>query len=283
MFVCTPGSELSSITVVIEEPGGEKLSLILSYKGDTLESFPVFLNSGAGQTDGQPAEDSPREGKLVQGKAQRNADGTPRMISYTLPELSGGAPGEPGGEDMEAEILEGDEESRPLLVRVRQGDAYSFVVLRYSQDIAETWFDGEGKPLFAITLDKDGKGGEYHYNNQGLISGIQFPIGTWSAVYTADGLPRYVHRQFPASAEPEVSGESQTAYERYTLQWDEAGRLVRLSGGPGEIPLMDCRYSYTLDSRGNWVERREIRMINQGERLFPSPGLTVKRTIDYAK
>jgi hypothetical protein len=283
MFLRGPGGEaaVSSITVVIEEPGGESLSLTLSYNGDALESFPVFLNpvSGepAGETDGESVRDVPHEGKLVQGKVvQRNAAGTPVILSSSAREEASGGDIPPEG--MEAEILEDREESGFLLVRVRQGDLYSFVVVTYPQG-TETWFDQEGGPLFAITPDKDGRGAEYRHNNQGLISGIQSLMGTWSAAYTGNGLPRYVQRQFPAGEAP---GES-PAVERYIFQWDEAGRLVRLSGSLGGNPILDCRYSYTLDSRGNWTERRETRMIPQGDRLFPSPGLLVKRTIQYAE
>ncbi|MDR0312211.1 MAG: hypothetical protein LBI14_01290, partial [Treponema sp.] len=94
--------------------------------------------------------------------------------------------------------------------------------------------------------------------------------GIYSVHYINEDLPRYWNRQYP-EAEAEF----------YSLQWDMIGLLVRLreeqSGGA------DSRYEYVIDSRGNWIERQEIKMIAINGLLVPTQGQTVKRIIEYGE
>ncbi|MDR3166304.1 MAG: hypothetical protein LBT93_00030 [Treponema sp.] len=181
--------------------------------------------------------------------------------------------------------------SAPSLIRILREDTAYFVLLGYTtRGFSETWFDAEGSGLAYWEADfiphsggnrlkslagADGAGavfGEWDYDSGGNLVEIRGPGGTYSALYNWRGLPRYWERRLL----PE-------GFESYTLQWDEAGRLVRLSGfsGPGEKDLVDFRYDYSLDERGNWTERRETRMFRRFGVLFPGPGFTVKRTINY--
>jgi hypothetical protein len=165
------------------------------------------------------------------------------------------------------------------------------VLLTYTtRGFSETWFDAEGTGLayweanFIPHYDGNrlknlegaaGTGavfGEWDYDSGGNLAAIREPGGTYSALYNHRGLPRYWERR----PSPEL-------FESYTLQWDERGHLVRLSGssGPGDENLVDFRYDYSLDERGNWTERRETRMFRRFGVLFPAPGFTIKRTIIY--
>ncbi|MDR2102226.1 MAG: hypothetical protein LBP43_06615 [Treponema sp.] len=181
--------------------------------------------------------------------------------------------------------------SVPSLMRVFREDAVYFVLLAYTiRGFSETWFDAGGSGLAYWEANfiphyggsrlknlegADGTGavfGEWDYDSGGNLVEIRGPRGTYSALYDRRGLPRYWERR------PSPEG-----FEAYTLQWDEGGRLVRLSGfsGPGDENLVDFRYDYSLDEQGNWTERREIRMFPRFGILFPGPGITVKRTINY--
>jgi hypothetical protein len=179
----------------------------------------------------------------------------------------------------------------PARVRVLREERVYFVLLVYTtRGFSETWFDAEEAGLVFWEADfiplpggnrlkrlerADRTGavlGNLDYDSGGNLVEIRGPGGTYSVLYDRRGLPRYWERR-PA---PEV-------FESYTLQWDEGGFLVRVSGaaGPGAEDLVDLRYEYSLDERGNWTERRETRMFPYFGVLFPGPGLTVKRTIHY--
>jgi hypothetical protein len=184
----------------------------------------------------------------------------------------------------------------PSRTRIFRGEEVCFAVLAYKgRGFSETWFDAEGGGLAFweadfILLGRESRprrlegtvpdGGifeEWDYDSGGNTTALRFRGNpdaeeAYSALYNQRGLPRYWER-WPS---PELP-------ESYVLQWDEGGLLVRLSGssGPGEGDLVDLRYEYTLDERGNWTERREIRMLPHFGVLFPAPGVTVKRIIDY--
>ncbi|MDR2103066.1 MAG: hypothetical protein LBP42_03065, partial [Treponema sp.] len=113
---------------------------------------------------------------------------------------------------------------------------------------------------------------DWDYDSGGNFTAIRGSGSVYSALYDRRGLPRYWKRR--PSAE---------TFESLTLQWDERGFLVRISGVSGaedEEPV-DFRYEYSLDERGNWTERREIRMLRRFGVFFPGPGFTVKRLITY--
>jgi YD repeat-containing protein len=172
---------------------------------------------------------------------------------------------------------------------------------------SETWYDPAGNALFIIITEhsagkslrlsfQDGAAEippaetSYYYDSTGALTGISSPGGEWSVLYDALGRPRYWERRpaagassAPAAGGRTVPGGSGGSPGNYTFQWDERGLLVRFYGGPpGETENgIDCRYEYTLDERGNWIERREIRMIPRSGRLIPVPGRTLRRHIDY--
>jgi hypothetical protein len=179
----------------------------------------------------------------------------------------------------------------PARARVLREERVSFVVLAYKPGgFSETWFDAEGGGLAFWEADfifLDGENlprrlegadpegallGEWDYDSGGNLTAIREAEGIYSALYNRRGFPRYWERRI-----------SPEAFESYTLQWDEGGLLVRLSGfsGPGDGDRIDFRYEYTLDERGNWTERRETRMFRHLGYLFPGPGFTVKRVINY--
>jgi hypothetical protein len=90
-----------------------------------------------------------------------------------------------------------------------------------------------------------------------------------------EDLPRYWERR-PVSEADEAGN--------FSLQWDEANFLVRIRGEPENSgSFVDYRYEYELDEKGNWIERRETRMIRAFDLLVPSPGITIKRVLEYRK
>lgn len=202
------------------------------------------------------------------------------------------------------EFLGGDDSALGI-TRITQEEGVFFgVIQRASAGDIETWYDREGIPRGVFTYFFNGSGEEpgiryiknryeggeteetYSYDGFGNISGVNSPLGVFSAGYTREGRPRYGERRVLRPVPEEGKGEEPVPpefYQSYTFQWDEKGFLVRITGTPGsgdEDPV-DFRYDYTLDERGNWVERREIRMIPRFGMLVPQPGSRIIRRIEY--
>ena len=196
------------------------------------------------------------------------------------------------------EILE-YEDSFPSVVRATPGDAWYFISLsRGGNQIIETWYDDVGEALGAygyslVTIgsktgirsvwDYSSIQGlrEYHYDSRGLITGDSGSGGLYGVLYYRDDLPRYWERRPREDHFPE-SGWAGNFY----LQWDEQNVLLRIRGEDlqPEDGYVDYRYEYTLDERGNWIERRETRMISGGTGmglLFPSAGTVFRRELEY--
>ena len=254
------------------ENTGQEQAAEISYSAEWNEGIPVRFPVFTGSS-------------FVQGKAEYSMYGVSRI---TL----GDAP------DLDVEILDRDGENRPVLVRLFADGAYFFSALEYGGGgVTETRYDSAGLPLQVIssggsgeTLSiqyslTNGNGGtegnaaaearKLFFNAQGRVSGIESPEGNWSALYERRNLPRYLEWK------PAVSGENAPEEAvNYRFQWDENSRLVRLTGKSphGES---DSRYEYRLDNRGNWIERREIRMMNLAGRLFPVSGPMITRELRY--
>jgi YD repeat-containing protein len=216
----------------------------------------------------------------------------------------------------EFELLE-YRQGAPALARIGHGGAWYFAAPEYLETRTnETWYDAEGlaQGFFSLEYrledgarrlvstdnrsDQDELIVVYDYNSAGRVSGISAPEGEYAALYNAAARPRYWER-------PEGA---------YTLQWDEQGFLVRITGvswdrigtsldgagtsldGTGTPPdgagtprdetapeprQIDIRYEYTLDERGNWIERRETSFVRRFGRLVPDTDATIHRVINY--
>jgi len=186
-------------------------------------------------------------------------------------------------------------DSFPSLVRVSYGELWCFISLsKRGNVIMETWYDEEGVALgaYAFSLIRIGENTrigavrdysnrdgfiEYFYDSRNLLTECSGFNGVFKVLYFMEDLPRYWERR-PANS----NGEG-----NFSLQWDENGALLRISAAdnPAETPpinsRVDYRYEYTLDERGNWIERREIRMISRFGLLVPSPGTTFTRVLEY--
>jgi YD repeat-containing protein len=198
-------------------------------------------------------------------------------------------PAEP--DPWEFEILE-YRQGAPSLVRSSHGGTWSFVAPEYLETRTnETWYDAGGlaQGFFALEYrlqddgakrlvsldsrsDQDERVLAYNYNSAGRISGISAPEGKYTALYNAAAQPRYWER--PDGA--------------YALQWNEQGFLVRLAGlfrdetgAAGEDRRIEVRYEYTLDERGNWIERRETSFVQRFDRLVPESSTAIRRAIHY--
>ena len=147
---------------------------------------------------------------------------------------------------------------------------------------------------------------EYHYDSWDNLTGIGRVSrgGVYSAVYR-ENRPQYWRRPLPlppaagdiatgdaaglenaAASEDAVAGDPSSGEIswRFIFQWDERGLVTNLLGYPDDENAggaWDVRYDYTLDSKGIWTERREIRMIRQGDYLFPRVGVFISRKIDH--
>ncbi|MDR2552427.1 MAG: hypothetical protein LBD31_04575 [Treponema sp.] len=276
---------------------GDGTSLELVREDRRLTAFPVLVSSAEGSV-------------FTQGRAEYDSLGRCSKVSW-----NGG--GE--GQSFDVEVLEWDDENRPLLTRVFAGDYY-FAALEYPG--FETWYGRDGVVLFVLmhgaasrrqitprfpSREEEAAAGEeiretrFFHTAGGRISRIEGPGGTVSVRYDRKGLPRYVEQTGPpgpAGSDPpgpdgsglEVPVPARPETWSLVYQWDEAGRLVRLRGGSSgpagsEPEIMDCLYEYILDSRGNWIERREWSMVSIGpgeaQRLAPRSSTTTRRTIRY--
>jgi hypothetical protein len=247
------------------------------------------------------------EGSLVQARVIYGGSGigeitlegarSPDAAARQTPEA-----GPEKGEPVKLEVLEYGE-AYPALVRVYRDGVYSFVLFRQGGSfVSESWYDEAGAALcfYEYQLSRDpgarviclktmSAGGEtrtwYQYDSRFLLTGISGPEGDFSVNYYRQDLPRYWERKPAAgsgAAEADASPEAADPGRHYSLQWDEAGFLVRVSGsaeGSGEFT--DYRYEYTLDERGNWIERREYRMSRSFGLLSASPGTKVTRVLKY--
>jgi hypothetical protein len=249
--------DASSIVISINE---EEYRVGWDRKGN-LTDFPVILN-----------------GSLVQVKAVYDARGLISRLSID---------GIEGLDDAGSVEFMGDKENPLAVARIYQDGTFYFAAIHFNpvSNITETWYDEEGNFLAHFTsnslyadetlniLTFTGQSEEedtaewFYYNSFGHISEIQTPRGVFSALYSREHLPRYWRQEL-------FEGETSN---NHALQWDMQGFLLGIFGED-----IDRRYEYTLDDRGNWIERREILMIPQaGGISASSPGLTVRRTITY--
>jgi hypothetical protein len=208
----------------------------------------------------------------------------------------------PSGEDAwRLEFLE-YRNSFPYLVRAYCADAagaeggagfdndagvWYFIYFSWGlSEILETWYDENGKALgvYGFSLAEVGRkarirtfwdysvsdgGTELFYDSRGLLAGASGPAGFFNVLYFREDFLRYWERR------PE---DNFAVAGNFTLQWDEMGLLRRLSGEDENNGLLiDYRYEYTLDEKGNWIERRETRMIRDLGLLAPSSGTTFRR------
>ena len=207
----------------------------------------------------------------------------------------------PDGEgNRKLELLEYDD-SFPSLVRFSRGGNWYFIFLvRGGNEIRETWYDrdgvflgaygyslmeiGEKRRIHLVRDLADPAGAiltERHYDSRGFLTESLGSEGVYKVLYFREDLPRYWERL------PGIAGYDRTEADagKFTLQWDEAGFLVRMTSGNPDTGegFSDSRYEYTLDGNGNWIERREIRMVRRSGLLTPAQGTVFSRVLEYGK
>jgi len=263
--------------------------------GTAANTGPGTATAGAAANAGPEAEpDSGQQSKVFfQGRCEYDREGRLSKLIWKDPLAQ--------SDDSDAEALRWDGDGRPVLWRVFSGDYY-FAALEYLADtLIETWYDRDGTGLFVVITEsgkqtridssqEERQETQVFYNSWGLISGIEDPSGnSVSALYNQQGMPRYLELtvvSVDGTADGGNASGNTAASGRlvYTYLWDAAGKLVRLSGGS---PAVDCRYEYTLDSRGNWTERKEYSMKALGPedwgRLVPYREKTVRRIVRYGE
>ncbi|MDR2143482.1 MAG: hypothetical protein LBP29_03835 [Treponema sp.] len=298
LFYTLPESGASGITVGFEEPK-ENFAEQAKGEGDGGSGAAGSATGGSGASGNNAAGSAAAgngAGKTTAGDAGVSAEWQNgrlarfpvlRDSSFTQAASEYDAAGmlvAITGDGLEMAIVESDEEGRPVIVRIRTESGYFFAALEYAPGrVTETWYDERGFPLRVLYTGETGdsvrisygengaeaEAREFFFNSYGSVSEINSPAGTWSAQYERRGFPRYLERNLG------------NGIERYSFQWDEAGRLTRLSARIEDGSSADSRFEYVLDDRGNWIIRREIRMTNLSGRLFPGPGAVVRRRIQY--
>lgn len=201
----------------------------------------------------------------------------------------------PSGEILwELETLE-HRDSFPFLVRAFNGQAWFFIFIsRGVNEFIETWYDERGNFLGAfgfsfarinnrqrVTAVWEFPGldslnlVEYFYDSWGFITEIYRTDGLYKALYYREDLPRFWERRTFGSGGSEGQG-------RFTLQWDGNDLLSRVTGeADNDGDFLESRFEYTLDERGNWIERREIRIRREAGLLFSSFGTIFRRVLEY--
>jgi len=253
------------------------------------------------------------EGKALAFPFVMNGKIAQAALTYTEgSELSEVAVAFPSGDDpWNLEFLE-YRNTFPYLVRACCGDGTSdsgiWYFIYYSwgvSEILETWYDENGKTvgIYGFTLAEVGRKSriravkdysdpensmEFFFDSRGLVTGVLEPVGVFNVLYFRENSPRYWERQPVAADTGDGKTEINTALDatvfggKFSLQWDEAGFLRRLSREDENADVfIDYRYDYTLDEWGNWVERRETRMIRDLGLLVPSSGSTFRRVLEY--
>ncbi|MDR3356588.1 MAG: hypothetical protein LBO04_05300 [Spirochaetaceae bacterium] len=182
----------------------------------------------------------------------------------------------------------------PSLARIHDGESWFFASILYRAAlVVETWYDADGNALAVFTAElPDGRPTAFrsvfaaaamenadpdepstpapsecrlYFDSMGNVTRVDAASGVAEALYDGAG-PRYWDAP---------------ALGRLALQWDEAGRLVRMAGYAQDGTPLDYRYEYRLDGRGVWTERREFRMTEELGVLIPAPGASFRRTIEY--
>ena len=263
----------------VENAEGEGFSLNLSFgPGGLVEEFPFVLNGNMAQVS------------LVYNDAMEIQELT---VIFSSGKAEGGEAASGDGASDEAawkmEFLEYSG-SFPFLVRASSQDAWYFIYFSGGvNEILESWYDEEGKLLGAYSFslaetgnsrriravkDFSGSDGdmEYYYDSRGLLSETLGPGGRYKVLFYREDFPRYWER---------TPSGGQAGAENFSIQWDERDLIVRFRGEPENAEFVDYRYEYILDEKGNWIERREIRMIRNLELLAPSPGTTFRRVLEY--
>jgi hypothetical protein len=232
--------------------------------GGRLEAFPLMLN-----------------GRMAQVRLGYDEFSKLREIDLSFPS---------GEEPWKMEVLE-SKDAFPSIVRAFSLDSWYFIYLSSGvNEILETWYDEEGNALGAFGFSftevgrdrklyelrdylKPGGSTGYHYDSRGFVTDISGPSGFFKVLYYREDLPRYWERRPVAEENIILSPEG-----NFYLEWDEEDFLLRIRG---DEPFVDYRYEYSLDEKGNWIERRETRMIRSFGLLVPAPGTTFTRVLEY--
>jgi hypothetical protein len=242
-----------------------------------LSEFPVFLNGGFCQFN-------------------TNFDPAGRVRGFTM-----------DGENLlEIELLAFENPGgKPSLARIREGESWFFASLLYQDAlILETWYDTDGNPLAVFTSKTAGGGaiprpvsyrsvfqaapGEDNTGSPGneVETPAAVPATSESRLYFDSMANITLIDTDGAVSEALYNGTGprywkQPGLGHVALQWDEAGRLVRMTGIDRDGQPLDYRYEYKFDGQGAWTERLEIRMMPELEMLMPVPGDSFRRTIEY--
>jgi hypothetical protein len=259
---------------------GEGISLNLTFDPQgRLEEFPFMLN-----------------GRMAQVNLVYNGFAEKKEMFITFPSWDGYYSSDE--EPWKLEFLE-YRGSSPYLVRASRLDVWYFVYFSGTMDeILETWYDVTGNFVDAfafslIEIDNEKRVGvmrdyrdpgstDFFYDSRGLLTESVGPLGVYKVLYYREDLPRYWERR-PA-------GETDSSEGEFAFQWDGTGFIPRATGESGDGQF-DYRYEYSVDERGNWIERRVIQMVYQpgilqpgllqSGLLAPSPGLTYRRILEY--
>jgi hypothetical protein len=269
--------ELSRASIV-----GEGYSLNLAFGPDgRVEEFPFMLT-----------------GVMTQVSLEYNDAMEVRELTLAFPSREEqrltASVGLPGEEPWKIEFLE-HRDSLPVLGRGFRLNTWYFIFITWGpNEISESWYDVAGNflgaysfPFANIGQDRriravqdfsaSGRDMEFHFDSRGLVTETAGVNGFFNVHYFREDLPRYWERR-PVTGDSPGTGN-------FSFQWDLNGILLRITGDQSanrdSLPAIDLRYEYSFDEWGNWVERREIRMVRALGHLVPTQGTVFIRNLEY--
>jgi hypothetical protein len=268
-FDVLDGDEARRILSVELSGGGYNLSIGLNDSG-ALAMFPVFLN-----------------GEFHQFRASYDSAG--RVGSFTV--------GADGDDPVEVEFLAYENENgQPSLARINGGGEWFFASIQFQNGlIIETWYDVDGNALAVFTtrfvqgLLRSHKAvirvAATNVEDDEVVDGNKDDaVNTVNTALDFDSMGNATRIDYGDSVFEAVYAGTELRYWKtqaaLALQWDGAGRVVRMTGTDADSAL-DYRYEYDVDDSGEWTERREFRMTAELDALIPVAGDFFRRQIEY--
>ena len=271
---------------------GEGYTLDLTFSPEGLvEKYPFMLNSTMTQIS------------IVYNDALEIKELTIAYPSNTYPSEE-----EPWQEEpWEIEFLDYADPFTSLARGFRLNTWYFIYIVRGVNEVRETWYDVDGNFLGSYSFSFVNIGEDrrirtvrdfanpyeeraFHFDSRGLVTELAGVNGLYRVQYFREDLPRFWERRPQAAGSP---ADSLIEAGHFSLHWDANGILIGISGGPEELSdggnaPVNFRYEYSFDERGNWIERREIRMIRTRNEVtgslglwVPAQGTVFKRVLEY--
>jgi hypothetical protein len=280
-----------------ESSGAESSNEVVEYilsknsKGQ-LTQFPFIYNSALYNVDVEYSENEIKAFRVSAGSDSIYIEFLERTSESPL--LLSGAPA-------------------PQIARLEANGTYYFVSFAYSNfEIIETFFSESGAALLLYVNTFIENNGQFSivsyrtipgeaapetktmlfYNSMGMISAVSAGEAQFQADYNDKGV-RYWNRRYPAGADSARTENNGAETETRNLEIFEKFEKIEIQYNENKLPVHAIiingaekdyiEYTYTFDTRGNWIERHELHRadtFNAGI-LIPVIEKIIKRVIIY--